>query len=311
MWSLLAIGSGLVLLMLGGELVVRASVSTAIKLGLSKMLVGMVIIGFGTSLPELFVSVNAAISNSPDIAIGNVVGSNIANFLLILGVGALITALQCSDRNIKRDVLATLGASVILLVVASNGSISAWEGAVMLGGLCAYLAYCILWGGQAHQEDISPAQQSMAMDMLVSLLGIIMLVLGAHWLVQGASTTARHIGISEAVIGLSLVALGTSLPELAVTTIAAYKKQSEVILGNVIGSTLFNILSILGITALLAPLPIARQIRTTDIPLSLSIVAGVAMLILILSRLPRLAGMVMLIGYTGYIVWLYTNGGAP
>ncbi len=310
MGSLLAIGAGVVLLVLGGEWVVRASVSIAIRLGLSKMLVGMVIIGFGTSLPELFVSVNAAISNSPDIAIGNVVGSNIANFLLILGVGALITAPQCKDSAMIRDVLATLGASVILLAVASNGSISTWEGVAMLGALCAYLAYCILWGRQTSQEDIPPANQSITMDIIISLVGVIMLVLGAHWLVEGASTTARHLGISEAVIGLSLVALGTSLPELAVTIVAAYKKQSEVILGNVMGSTLFNILSILGITALITPLPVAKQISTIDIPLSLGIVAGVAFIILTIKHLPRSAGGIMLASYIGYIAWLYTIGGA-
>ena len=308
MWSVLAIAVGLVLLMLGGELVVRASVSAALRLGLSKILVGMVIVGFGTSLPELFVSVNAAMRGSPDIAIGNVVGSNIANFLLILGFAAIMTAPLCRDRVIIRDALATLGASIILLMVAYNGRISAWEGGMMLGALCVYLGYCIFKGRQTYDDESLDSDHSMAMCLIFSALGIIMLVLGANWLVQGASATARYFGISEVVIGLSLVALGTSLPELAVTIVAAYKKQSEVILGNVMGSTLFNILSILGITALLAPLSVASQIRAIDIPLSVLIIAAVAAIILILSRLPRFIGAVMLSGYIGYIVWLYTAG---
>ena len=324
-WHMVYIIAGLILLTFGGDLVVRGSVTLAIKLGISKVLVGMVIVGFGTSAPELLVSISATLTGSPDIAVGNVVGSNIANFLLILGLALLITPVFCKDPVIKRDALAVIIAGGILMFFASDGQIIIMEGGLMLGVLIAYLGFSIAVSGKmspqtAHgasvdrpdstysqEADEYDINRSITSCLLFSVVGIIMLVAGADLLVDGASAVARSFAISEAVIGLTLVAVGTSLPELAAMIAAALKRHDDVIIGNILGSTLFNILSILGITALIAPLNVAQQINDVDIPLSLIITAVIGAGFVILSRLPRHLGVMMLIGYVIYLIWQFSS----
>ena len=323
-WHMVYIIAGLILLTFGGDLVVRGSVTLAIKLGISKVLVGMVIVGFGTSAPELLVSISATLTGSPDIAVGNVVGSNIANFLLIL-LALLITPVFCKDPVIKRDALAVIIAGGILMFFASDGQIIIMEGGLMLGVLIAYLGFSIAVSGKmspqtAHgasvdrpdstysqEADEYDINRSITSCLLFSVIGIIMLVAGADLLVDGASAVARSFAISEAVIGLTLVAVGTSLPELAAMIAAALKRHDDVIIGNILGSTLFNILSILGITALIAPLNVAQQINDVDIPLSLIITAVIGAGFVILSRLPRHLGVMMLIGYVIYLIWQFSS----
>ncbi|HCP18299.1 MAG TPA: sodium:calcium antiporter [Alphaproteobacteria bacterium] len=328
LWQLFYIILGIILLTFGGDLVVRGSVTLAIKLGISKVLVGMIVVGFGTSAPELLVSISATLSGSPDIAVGNVVGSNIANFLLILGLAIIITPVFCKDPAIKRDSGAVIISAIILLIFAQDGIISTAEGGIMLAILLSYLGYCIALsrrpqtaGGDrseapdsaeastyTHEADEFNLDQSVLAGLMLSAVGIIMLLAGADFLVGGASAMARSIGISEAVIGLTLVAVGTSLPELAAMIPAALKRHDDVIIGNIMGSTLFNILSILGITALITPLNVAPQIIAMDIPISLAIVALTGGAIMVLSRLPRFLGGVMLAAYGGYLIWLFTTG---
>ena len=319
-WDIIYIVLGLGLLTFGGDILVRGSVSLAIQLGLSPLLVGMVVVGFGTSAPELLVSISATLNQQPDIAVGNIVGSNIANFLLILGFGMLLAPIICTDRAIKRDAVAVVFASLGLLVVAMGGTVTQFEGGIMLASLLAYLGFSIVMSRRqvaSQKADTEPstyqseaeefnAFSGVMISVIVSVAGIIMLVFGADCLVSGASNVARAFDISEAVIGLSLVAIGTSLPELAATIAAAVKRHTDVIIGNIMGSTLFNILSIVGITAMISPLSVDGHMIKTDIPLALMVVTVTAGIILLLSRLSRPQGVVMLISYVGYIVWLFT-----
>jgi cation:H+ antiporter len=330
-WHLIYIVSGITLLTFGGDLVVRGSVTLAIKLGISKVLVGMIVVGFGTSAPELLVSISATLSGSPDIAVGNVVGSNIANFLLILGLALLITPVFCKDPVIKRDALAVIGAGGILMFFARDGQIIAMEGGIMLAILLTYLGASIMASWQttasitqeftqdavqdqdgdstySNEADEYDSERSVASCVMLCVVGIIMLVSGADLLVDGASAVARSFAISEAVIGLTLVAVGTSLPELAAMIAAALKRHDDVIVGNIIGSTLFNILSILGITALIAPLAVAQQIIVVDIPISVMITAMIGAGLVFLSRLPRFFGVIMLAAYVIYLFWQFSAG---
>ena len=330
-WHLIYIVSGIALLTFGGDLVVRGSVTLAIKLGISKVLVGMIIVGFGTSAPELLVSISATLSGSPDIAVGNVVGSNIANFLLILGLALLITPVFCKDPVIKRDALAVIGAGGILMFFARDGQIIAMEGGIMLAILLTYLGASIMASWQtpasitpastqdaiqdqdgdstySHEADEFNSDRSVASCVMLCIVGIIMLVFGADLLVDGASAVARSFAISEAVIGLTLVAVGTSLPELAAMIAAALKRHDDIIVGNIIGSTLFNILSILGITALIAPLAVAQQIIVVDIPISVMITVVLGAGLIFLSRLPRFFGGIMLAAYVIYLFWQFSAG---
>ncbi len=318
-WDIGFIIIGLGLLTFGGDILVRGSVSLAIQLGLSPLLVGMVVVGFGTSAPELLVSISATLNQQPDIAVGNIVGSNIANFLLILGFGMLLAPIICTDRAIKRDAVAVVFASLGLLVVAMGGTVTALEGGIMLISLLAYLGFSIVVsrrqvanqkadsGPNTYQSEAEEynAFSGVVISVVISAIGTIMLVFGADFLVFGASNVARTFAISEAVIGLSLVAIGTSLPELAATIAAAVKRHTDVIIGNIMGSTLFNILSIVGITAMISPLPVDQHIIKADIPLALLVVSITAAVILALSRLSRLQGIVMLLSYAGYIGWLF------
>jgi cation:H+ antiporter len=330
-WHLIYIISGIALLTFGGDLVVRGSVTLAIKLGISKVLVGMIVVGFGTSAPELLVSISATLSGSPDIAVGNVVGSNIANFLLILGLALLITPVFCKDPVIKRDALAVIGAGGILMFFARDGQIIAMEGGIMLAILLTYLGASIMASWQttasitpeftqdavqdqdgdstySNEADEYDSERSVASCVMLCVVGIIMLVSGADLLVDGASAVARSFAISEAVIGLTLVAVGTSLPELAAMIAAALKRHDDVIVGNIIGSTLFNILSILGITALIAPLAVAQQIIVVDIPISVMITVVIGAGLVFLSRLPRFFGVIMLAAYVIYLFWQFSAG---
>ncbi len=312
---------GLALLFAGGEALVRGSVALSERLGISAILIGMVVVGFGTSTPELLVSLQASLAGQPDIALGNVVGSNIANVLLILGVAAVICPVVCADRAIQRDAVAVTVASGFLFALTFTGSISALAGAGMMAALVAYLVYAY----KAEQSDktalpaTSPdtvheheAQEfkghfGVGLSILMSVIGIGLLVWGADFLVTGASNIARKAGISEAVIGLTLVAVGTSLPELAAAISAAVKKNTDIIIGNVLGSNLFNILSILGITSLISTVPLSGQIAHFDIPLNLGIACVALVIIYAAQRVLRSTGVVFLASYAAYIGWLYAS----
>ncbi len=300
---------GLLLLFLGGEFLVRGSVSIAERLGISKLVVGLVIVGFGTSAPELLVSIQAVLSGSPDIAIGNVIGSNIANILLVLGVAALIVPIVNSDSSIRRDVTVMAVVSAALVAVLWHGDISRWIGVAMLGALALYLA--ITYGLErsrevsafAHKaEEVDDIPLSVPLACGAAVLGIIILVVGARLMVDGATGIARSFGVSEAVIGLTVVAIGTSLPELATAIVASLRRHADVVLANVVGSNIFNVLAILGITAVITPIPVAARFAMTDGPIMLGVVVAAAILLFAIKRIGRPLGAVLLAVYIAYIL---------
>ncbi|WP_417607844.1 calcium/sodium antiporter [Primorskyibacter flagellatus] len=317
LYDLLFVAAGLVLLFVGGEGLVRGSVAIAERLGISKLLIGLVIVGFGTSTPELLVSVNAALDGASEIALGNVVGSNIANILLIVGVAALIAPIMGWERTAVREALVATLVSLAAFVLVQGEIITRIEGIAMLMVLAGYL-FSTYWLERRNRtaktfhheaeafEDVPLRRPWLA--PVLALGGIAALVFGADLLVDGAVNIARTFGVPDAVIGLSLVAIGTSLPELATAIVAAIRRQSDVVLGNVIGSNIFNILAILGVTVVIQPIEVSARFRTIDTPVML----GAALLLLTLlfatTKVGRLWGILMLVAYAAYMVFLFSSG---
>jgi len=267
--------AGFALLLFGGESVVRGSVALAQRLGVSPLIVGLTIVGFGTSLPEMVVSVNAALVGSPGLAVGNVVGSNIANILLILGVAAVIAPIAVHPGAVKRDLLGMSAATLVYVGLGMSGQIVFWQGVLMLIALMSYIGFTV-WHDNKSNDEAAEMHRDEAAEMgeiplrTVSIAGIIIVglfavVVGAEWLVTGATTLATEFGVPEEVIGLTVVAIGTSLPELATSIVAAYRGHSDVCVGNVLGSNLFNLFGITGVTALFAPLPFSDKIVSFDL----------------------------------------------
>lgn len=309
---------GFVVLISGGELLVRGAVRIAERAGMSQLLIGLTIVGFGTSAPELVASVEAARAGSPGIAWGNVVGSNLANSLLILGAASVILPMVVPRGPLWRDGGLALIASIVLWYVASTSGATILFGSGLLVVLLGYLGYAY-WAERTqpvgatalhekaesleetdtHLHDEEPVWRS----ALVLLAGIILIVLGGRWLVEGAVDLARLIGMSEAVIGLTVIAIGTSLPEMVTSVIAAYKGASAVALGNVLGSNIFNLLLIGGVTAVIAPGSIPIEITSYGLPL---LIATSLLLMLFAAtgrRITRWEGGVLLAVYFGQLVY--------
>ena len=307
---------GLVLLFFGGEGLIKGAVSLARNFGFSKLLVSAVVVGFGTSMPEMTVSVGAALTGASDIAVGNVVGSNIANILLIVGLAAVLCPIFVSGSAVKRDAFVMLAASLILCGLALTGRITFIAGFGMVAALIAYVAWSYHQdkkGGletAAHiEEDIEGELQLSRLKATVYALGgLVLLIGGAYLLVEGAVSIARGFGISEAVIGLTIVAVGTSLPELATSVVAGMRRHSDVIIGNIVGSNIFNILAILGVTAMISPIPVAAQMATYDVWIMLGVAAFLSAYLLRGLTIGRKSGLAMLGAYGVYTVWLYMSG---
>lgn len=324
--TILMILGGLVLLVLGGEFLVRGSVRVAEQMGISPLLIGLTLVGFGTSTPELVTSVQAALIDAPGIALGNIVGSNIANVLLILGASAIIFPLAVGRTALKRDGAFVLATAIMLAGVGLTVGLTRWVGVVFIGLLIAYLVYAYRQERHATAghtsaferaeafESVDPGLQpkaSPAKGLLVPLataiVGLGIIILGGRILVDGAVELARDIGMSEEVIGLTIVAVGTSMPELITSVVAALRKQSDVAVGNILGSNIYNILGIGGITALIAPTPFPPQIAAVDT----LILIGVSLLLLLFAwtgkQLSRWEGAAFIALYAGYIVYLVTS----
>ncbi|WP_186392033.1 MULTISPECIES: calcium/sodium antiporter [unclassified Pannonibacter] len=304
------LAAGLVLLFIGGEALVRGAVSIAARFGMPPLIIGLTIVGFGTSMPELLVSLKAAFDGAPDIAVGNVVGSNTANILLILGVAAVICPIPTAIPGIRRDLAMVTLVAAFTLVLGYLGHVSRLMGAAMFVTLCAYLFYAAVYGKKEEAEEDdehAPVPMPLWMQLAYIAGGLAGLVIGADLLVRGATSIARGYGISEAVIGLTIVAVGTSLPELATSAIAAFRRHSEIAIGNVLGSNIFNIIGILGATAVFHPVAIAPSIASFDIPLMLGVTVLLALMLLGLKSINRLAGAVFLVFYTGYCGYLFTQ----
>ncbi|THD83611.1 calcium/sodium antiporter [Aliigemmobacter aestuarii] len=302
--------AGLILLVFGGDGLVKGAVALALRLGIPALIVGLTVVAFGTSAPELLVSVTAALDGAAGIAIGNVVGSNIANILLILGLPAIITTIHSSQIDTRRGYYTMLAVSLGFALLCFTGPLIWWHGLLLLAALAAMILDNIR-SARAHKaanEDVEleGADENMQAWKVAAYIlgGLVGLGVGANLLVTGAVNIARDFGISETVIGLTLVAIGTSLPELVTSIVAAIRKQADVALGNVIGSNIFNILSILGITALIAPLPVDPAILWRDNWVMMAVALALAPFVLFRLDITRLAGVGFVAAYVGYSAWL-------
>ncbi len=308
---------GVGLLTAGGEALIRGSLAAANRFNISPLLSGLFIVGFGTSLPELVVSVNAAIDGKPDIAIGNVVGSNISNILLILGVCALITPLAVKPLVLRRDAGTVVAASLLFLILVGGSALGRADGVIFLVALGSFLVwayrserYHAAPSGELHKaeaEELSALPKSPILTFALVIIGLLLLVVGSQVLLAGAVGIAEHLGVSEAVIGLTLVAVGTSLPELSVSVIAALRRHADVAIGNVLGSNIFNLLGILGISALLQPLPIHSRVLQFDQWVMLGSALVLLLFLFTGRRLSRLEGGILLISYGVYAVLSFTT----
>lgn len=314
--DLLLVAIGVLLLTCGGEALIRGSLAAANRLGISPLLSGLLIVGFGTSSPELVVSIDAALNQRPDIAIGNVVGSNISNVLLILGLCALITPLAVRPLVLRRDAVTVVGASILFLILVGGDALARPDAVIFLLALSAYLiwAYVTERSGEspaallhkAEGQEMTALPKKTSWIVMAVLFGLGLLVAGSQMLLRGAVGIAESFQVSEAVIGLTLVAVGTSLPELSISVIAAFRRHADVAIGNILGSNIFNLLGILGVSALLQPLPVHARILQFD----QWVMLGTALILLIFlytgSRLTRLEGGLLLLGYGAYIGLSFT-----
>jgi cation:H+ antiporter len=302
---------GIGLLAAGGESLIRGALGAANRLGISPLLSGLVIVGFGTSTPELVVSLDAAVNHLPDLAIGNVVGSNIANILLILGLCASLTPMSVKPIALYRDAVVMVGASVLFLWLARDGLLGRGGGALFLGSLVAYLVWAyrseVIQGapaGEVHAAEageLAALPRSTFLTVAAIVLGLVLLIGGSRMLVSGAVEIAEHWGVSQAVIGLTLVAVGTSLPELTVSVMAALRRHADVAIGNVLGSNIFNLLGILGVAALTQPLVVNARILQFDQWVMLGAALLLPLFLYSARRLGRAEGAMLLAGYGAYL----------
>ncbi len=296
-----ALIAGIWILVLGGDWAVCGAVALARRLQLSPMFIGATIIAFGTSVPELFTSVNANLQDYPGIALGNVVGSNIANILLVIGATALVTPLAVCRHGVRRDLIMMLVATTILILGMHAGVFTRAMGA----GMFALLAGFVIWQYRSNSIDVGEVEEVEAdlpagRAVLMLLGGFVALAVGAELLVKGAATIGRVAGVPDAVIGVTAVALGTSLPELAASVAAAARRETDMIFGNIIGSNTFNILSIVGLTAMIKPLESPPELMGFDMWAMAAVSAGFALWLMMWGRVPRAAGMGLVAGYVGF-----------
>ena len=310
--DMLSILLGFILLFVGGQILVNSSVALATSFKVSTLFISAFIIGFGTSLPELTISVGAMVKQAPDISIGNIVGSNIANILMVMGAAALISPILIPLQSVNRDVVSMLISSIILVIFMWLNLLNGWIGMAFLSMLIFYACWSFMEEQKSkHHEKNETKEENQqktykpALAILLSIIGIIALVVGADMLVDGAVSIALSFAISQTIIGLTIIAMGSSLPELVTAIIASFKKQGDVVLGNVIGSSIFNILGILGVTLLIQPIMVSPHIVGLDIWVMLG--ASVILAILILKKIAigGIIGATMLLAYIVYLIWLY------
>ena len=315
MLTILLLIAGLVLLTLGGEALVRGSSRLAALCGISPLVIGLTVVAFGTSAPELAVSVMSAYAGQADLALGNVVGSNIFNILLILGLSAVIAPLVVHQQLIRLDVPLMIGASLLLVPMGWDGLIGRLEGMLLFAGIITYTCYVVCKSRREekaiHDEYAEgfPAPDETGANvwwrnLALVLGGVLMLVLGSRWLVDGAIAIARHFGVSELVIGLTIVAAGTSLPEVAASVIATIRGERDIAVGNVVGSNLFNILSVLGLSSLVAPkgITVPASAMTADIPVMIAVAVACLPVFFVGYRINRWEGFLFLGYYVAYLV---------
>ncbi|SDV01514.1 calcium/sodium antiporter [Pseudomonas sihuiensis] len=309
--------AGLVLLVAGAEVLVRGAAKLAAQFGIPPLVIGLTVVAFGTSAPETAVSVQSALNGSGDLAIGNVVGSNIANVLLILGVTALVAPLVVSRQLIRLDVPIMIGASLVTFGLAWDGELSRFDGALLFAGVLAYTGFLIYSARKDKGGDDdefakefglneAPKPYAWAINLGLIIAGLVLLVVGSNFLVEGAVTLARALGISELVIGLTVVAVGTSLPELATSILAAIKGERDIAVGNIVGSNIFNLLCVLGLASMVAPAAIAVSPNALAFDFPVMIAVAIACLPIFFSgyRINRWEGLLFLGYYVAYTLYL-------
>lgn len=313
----LLIVAGVVVLVLGAQALVRGGVGLARRFGVSQLLIGVTVVAFGTSAPELVIALDAARGGLPDLVIGNAIGSNICNVLLVLGATALVAPIAASPHALRRDGAVMAFATLLVVALALGwGGIERWHGAGLLAILVlaswnTYRAERVAWTapGAFHRreaEQVAPVTGSVSVNGCLVVVGIAMLYGGAELLVAGAVDTARAFGVSETVIGLSLVAAGTSLPELATSVVAARRGSTDVALGNVLGSNVFNLLGVLGAATLIAPIPFPPRVLAIDLWLLIASAAVLTPAIAFGRPIGRCFGLALLGAYAAYVTTLYT-----
>ncbi len=316
MTPLLSFVVGLVALVAGAELLVRGASKLALSFGISPLVVGLTVVAFGTSSPELAVSVQSAWSGQVDIALGNVVGSNIFNVLFILGVSALIVPLLVAQQLIRQEVPIMIGASLLLFALAWDGGLSRWDGALLFGLLFVYTVFVIRQSRrESRSVEAEYAQEfgdgkgwdgHLPVQLLLIVGGLGLLVSGSNWLVDAAVVFAKQLGISELVIGLTIVAAGTSMPEVATSVIAAIRGERDIAVGNVVGSNTFNILCVLGVSSLVAPasLPVPQAMLSFDLPVMIAVALACLPIFFSGNLIARWEGALFLAYYVAYTAYL-------
>ena len=317
-WTIPALIIGLVCLVAGAELLVKGAASIATRLGIAPVVVGLTVVAFGTSAPEFAVSVGAALSGETDVALGNVVGSNIGNILLILGASAVVGGLAVSQRIVRIDVPLLIGVSVVAMLMALDGKIGRIDGVVLFAGVITYTGWLIRAARkekQAASDEWEAANESlegaviekpMWMLVLFVLAGLAVLVVGSQLLVNSATDIATDLGVSDLVIGLTVVAIGTSLPELATSMLAAIRGQRDIAVGNVVGSNLFNLMSVLGMSGIIAGdgIPVSDAALRLDLPVMLAVTFVLLPIFWRGFEIKRWEGAVLVVFYVVYVVYL-------
>ncbi|TWU01879.1 calcium/sodium antiporter [Neorhodopirellula pilleata] len=311
--DILLIAGGMVVLIGGGELLVRSASRLAAALSISPLVIGLTVVAFGTSAPELAVSVQSALAGQPDLAIGNVVGSNIFNILMILGLSAMIVPLAVASSLIRRDLPLMVLASIVFGAMAYDGRISLIDGVLLFTGIVSYTWWCIRQSrretaaiqDEFAQEYSTPAK-SLVVDGILLLIGLVLLAVGSRLLINGSSSIARSFGVSELVIGLTIIAAGTSLPEVITSVMAAIRGERDIAVGNVVGSNLFNIMCVIGLSAIVSPngVGVTDSAIRFDIPVMI-LVALVCLPIFLTGRqVSRGEGVLLFAGYIAYTAYL-------
>ena len=310
--------AGLILLVVGAEALVRGASRVAATVGVSPLVIGLTVVAFGTSAPELAVSTSSTLAGDADVAVGNVVGSNIFNVLFILGLSALVAPLAVSAQLLKFDLRIMIGVSVLLFVLVLDGNIGRLDGILLFSGIVAYTGWAIIASRRAtaalveeYSEECGEKEKSgrgILVDLLLVVAGLGLLVLGSDWFVGAATDFAEALGVSQMVIGLTLVAAGTSMPELATSVIASIKGERDIAVGNVVGSNIFNILSVLGAAGMVADggIAVADSARNVDIPVMIG-VAVVCAPIFFTGAIARWHGLLFIGLYVAYVFYLYLH----
>lgn len=297
---------GILFLYGGGELLIRGAVSAAQRLGVSPLFSGLVIVGFGTSSPELIVSLQAALQGSSDIATGNIIGSNISNILLILGVSAMVAPLDVAVKTLKRDGTALLGSVLLLLLLLMDGVIGLGGGLILVVSLLAYIVYAYMderrMESHVEASGVTGSHLKPVYLILIQIAsGLILLITGSGFLIDGATGIALFLNLSEALIGLTVVALGTSIPELTVSVVAVWREETDIAIGNVLGSCIYNVLGILGITSIFSSLTIAHRMILFDQWVLLAVTILFVIFMATRQRVTRIEGVISFSGYVAYI----------